>query len=171
MLGGATRGRQPNATTLVHQDAVLVAVERRNALGLAWYDAPQPGHLLTVLRLMQETQLHSGARTCLLQTIVRGTPRFSEQVREEGGKMVRGSAKCTAASAHIIELGGLAGVATRAFISTLLLIGRSRSPAKVFKDVHEAAPWYVEQLAANGTRWTVADVGELYRVLKSHAPG
>ena len=119
---------------------------------------------------MQETHQRSGARTCLLQAIVRGTPRFAEQVREEGAKMVRGSAKCTAASAHIIELDGLAGVASRAFISTLLLVGRSRAPTKVFKDVNEAAPWFVAQLAATGTAWTVADVEDLYRVLKSRTP-
>ncbi len=154
----------------MHRDAVLIAVERRNALALAWYDAPQPGHLLTVLRLMQETQQRSRALTCLLQVLVRGTPHFAEQVREEGAKMVRGAGKCTAASAHIIEVGGLAGVASRAFISTLLLVGRSRVPAKVFKDVPEATPWYLAQLATTGTAWSVADIDALHLALKSQAP-
>jgi hypothetical protein len=160
----------PLVTRVVHQDAVLVAVERGNALALAWYDAPQNGHLLTVLRLMRETAEHAGAKTCLMQVVVMGTPRFSDQTREEGAKMVRGSAKCTAASAHIIEIEGLAGVASRAFISTLLLIGRSRAPSKVFKEMREAAPWYVAQLATQGSVWTTGDVDALYRELKAHEP-
>ena len=64
MQGERSKSQRPETIRVVHRDAVLTAVERRNALAIAWYDAPQPGHLLTVLRLMQETQQRSGARTC-----------------------------------------------------------------------------------------------------------
>ena len=155
---------------VVHHDDRLVAIQRANALLMAWYDAPQPGHMLTVLRLMRETHEQSGARIGFMQFIVRGTPAFSEQVREEGVKMVVESTAHVAASAHVLEVPGLIGVATRAFLSTLLLAGRARAPARVFRGIDDATPWFLAQLAETGTRLTTRELRGLHDALKAIAP-
>ncbi len=60
---------------------------RRNLLALAWYDAPRPGHLLTVLRVVEDLHRTHG-KYGILDVVVRGTPSFPDQVREEGRRLI-----------------------------------------------------------------------------------
>lgn len=138
-----------------YHDDVLVMLAQRNVLALAWYDAPRGGHLLEVLRAVQDIHRKTGHATHLLDVVVRGTPRFPEQVRKEGGRLVRESAPIGGITAHIIEVEGLAGTATRVFLSTMLLLGRGKgSSMRVFAEHREACAWLADTVSRPGEpRW------------------
>ena len=65
-------------------------------------------------------------------------------------------------AAHLIAVGGLAGTATRAFLSTAVLIGRPRTPTKVFAQPREACEWLAEKAARSPESWTATDLTEAY---------
>jgi hypothetical protein len=152
---------------LRYHDDVLVILVRRSVLALAWYDAPRSGHLLEVLRQVQAVHRATQVSPCLYNVVVRGTPRFPDQVREEGGRLVRDTAEFKSATAHIIEVEGFAGTATRMFLSTMLLVARHRPRVRVFGEHREGAKW-LEQV--NGAGVTSADFLRLYEQLKSIEP-
>ena len=153
---------------LRYHDDVLVILARRNLLALAWYDAPRRGHLLEVLRQMQAIQRASPTPPCLLNVVIRGTPSFSDEVREEAARLVRGTDQFESATAHVIEVEGFPGTATRMFLSTMLLISRQRPKVRVFADYREGVKW-LEQ-GAGPTGVVSAEALRLYEQLKSIAP-
>jgi hypothetical protein len=155
-----------------YHDDVLVTIAQRNVLALAWYDAPRGGHLLEVLRTVQDVHRTTGVTPHLLNVVVRGTPRFPEQVREEGGRLVRETAPIGGITAHIIEVEGLAGTATRVFLSTMLLLGRGKGTSmRVFAEHREACAWLAQTISRPGRpQWTGAELEALYRELKAIPP-
>lgn len=165
-------GPQAAAGPLRYQDDVLVMIAQRNVLALAWYDAPRGGHLLEVLRVLQDMHRSTGHTPHLLDVVIRGTPRFPEQVREEGGRLVRETAPLGGLTAHVIEVEGLAGTATRVFLSTMLLLGRGKSASmRVFGEHREACAWLADTISRPGRpQWRGAELEALYRDLKAIAP-
>jgi hypothetical protein len=165
-------GSSSDTRSLRHHDDVLVMVSLRNVLALAWYDAPRPGHLLEVLRVVQDIHKVTGHTPHLLDVVVRGTPRFPEQVREEGGRLVRETAPLGGVTAHVIEVEGLAGTATRVFLSTMLLLGRGKSSSmRVFSEPKEACAWLAPSISRpDRPSWTPAELEQLYRDLKAISP-
>lgn len=59
-------------------------------------------------------------------------------------------------TAHVILLPGLAGTAVRAFIQTIVLVSRSKSPNKVFRRIEDSVAWLTPILAPHG--WTARDL-------------
>ena len=55
-------------------------------------------------------------------------------------------------------LGGFAGIATKAFMSTLFLVGRGTKSNKVFGDLRSAARWLAPRLSAGKERWTEDEI-------------
>ena len=149
---------------------MLVLTARRNLLALAWYDAPRPGHLLEVLRVVTDIHRTHGSHG-LLDVVVRGTPRFPEEVRAEGGRLVRETAPWNGPTAHVIEVEGFAGTATRMFLSTMLLLGRGRTAlTRVYGAPREACAWLAPALSRPGCEWTEGELEGVYRALKSIEP-
>lgn len=143
---------------------------RRNLLALAWYDAPRPGHLLTVLRVVEDLHRAHG-KYGLLDVVVRGTPSFPDQVREEGRRLIETTHGWGGVTAHIIEVEGFAGTATRMFLSTMLLMGRGRaSDQKVFAKPPEACAWLSNVLSRNENPWAAAELERIHSELRGIAP-
>lgn len=80
-----------------------------------------------------------------------GTPAFSKAVTDETAALTAELEGWTIATAHVVLVPGLAGVAIRAFLSTIQLLSRSRTPTKVFNDVEDAAIWLSSHLQSSGT--------------------
>ncbi len=159
-----------SAYTLRHHDGVLVMITRRNLLALAWYDAPRPGHLLSVLRVVEDLHRVHG-KYGLLDVVVRGTPSFPEQVRDEGKRLIEGTSGWGGVTAHIIEVEGFAGTATRMFLSTMMLMGRGRgADARVFATHPDGCAWLARVLSRTGNEWTPQELETAYRELRAIEP-
>lgn len=143
---------------------------RRNLLALAWYDAPRPGHLLAVQRVVEDLHKTHG-KYGLLDVVVRGTPSFPDQVREEGRRLIETTHGWGGVTAHIIEVEGFAGTATRMFLSTMLLMGRGRAAdQKVFARSNEGCAWLSNVLSRNENTWSAAELERIYTEVRGIAP-
>ena len=154
---------------LRYHDDVLVLLVRHNILALAWYNAPRAGHLLEVMRQVHAVHRATQIAPCLYNIVIRGTPRFPDEVREQGARLVRETADYKSTTAHVIEVDGLAGTAARMFLSTMVLLARHKPNVRVFGDHREAAGW-IE--ASNGpvSGITQSDLLRMYTHLKSMEP-
>ncbi len=61
-------------------------------------------------------------------------------------------------SAHVLELGGLAGVTTRAFLSTAILVARPTAAHKVFGDVEAGVAWLAPRISSGAHVWSPAEI-------------
>lgn len=160
---------------LRHHDDVLVMFSRRNLLALAWYDAPRAGHFVAVQRVVEELHRVHG-KYGLLNVAVRGTPSFPEPVREEGRRLIEASAGWGGVTAHVVEVEGFAGTATRMFLSTMLLLGRGRAAdQRVFAQHPEACTWLAPMLSrgqdgAPAQVWSGAELERVYGELRAITP-
>ena len=126
------------------------AIFRLRALyAVYWREAPTI-EAMTTLR----TTTSGSAPYVLVNYIFGGTPRFENDVREA---LKRSSKRPGAREglAHVVTMTGLAGAATRAFVSASSIWD---SHSRVFSSASEAAPWLVERLAACGETWTVEEI-------------
>ena len=92
-----------------------------------------------------------------------GTPSFSEEVRHETVQLMKTPGMFTLGSAHIILFDGFKGTAVRAFMSTVMLLGRPPSPNKVFGDAEAAAAWLAPLLAKGAEAWSPAELVALVK--------
>src|SRR5262245_23266795 len=113
----------------------------RNIQINVWTDAPDVHQMRAFSRHAQSFCLAKGKGTALLNGVIRGTPRFSEGVREEVVKSMKLRGVFKLGAAHLITVGGLGGAATRAFLSTAILLGRPKTPSRVFSTPPEACDW------------------------------
>lgn len=95
--------------------------------------------------------------------IYAGVPSFSEDARR-GVKYATEKIGKRVALGFVILVPGFGGAAIRAFVSTSMLLARSKNPIKVFSSVEAAAPWLAEHLV-DGTNsvWTPEDVMQVCR--------
>jgi hypothetical protein len=145
-------------TELVHQDATLSIGVCRNLVVYAWFAAPDVNHLRGLGRELHSASLRNRGGTAGLGMVVAGTPLFTDGVRDEMVRVLRDPRHMEHGVAHVVKITGLAGVATRAFLSTSFLLARSTRPNKVFDEVSSAASWLVPLLAKSGDTWRVGDV-------------
>jgi hypothetical protein len=154
------------STVHVHDD-VMVSVADRNCLATAWYNAPRPGHFKELLRQVRRMHREHGAPILHLNVILRGVPRFEDAVRQEGLELVRETEHIRGYTAHVIELGGLAGAATRMFVSTLGLMSSRRGSVRVFAEPVVACTWLAHlELDAS----TPLALKQLYGALRAIEP-
>lgn len=129
-----------------------------------WTDAPDVHQMRAFTRVAASFCQSAGRNTALMNAVVRGTPRFSEGVRDEVVKAMKLRGVFKLGAAHLITVGGLAGSATRAFLATGVLLGRPKTPTKVFGDPREACDWAAERAAAAAAEpWTAEDLLGAYR--------
>jgi hypothetical protein len=146
----------------VHEDPTLRIATSRNVLVAVWTDAPTADQMRALERSGRKLgRAHRG--TALVNVIVRGTPRFSTEVREAVVRLARDGELMSLARAHVILAPGLVGAAARAFISTTLFLARVPAPTKVLGSLETAAAWLVEPLSRGAERWTEADLLSLLR--------
>lgn len=147
------------AHDIVHRDETLVIARDGRLLMPLWWNAPTLSQMQTIAEIAARMDREGGAQTAYAQFVLAGTPIFSSEVRQIAETLTRNH--FTLGIAHVIEIGGLTGAATRAFLGGLLLIGRDRKPMKVFGDIPSAATWIAERTSAAEDGWTAERVIEV----------
>lgn len=156
-------------TEIVYQDATLRQAYSRNLHVCAWYDAPTLEQMHAYGRAAKALSMRHEGKSGLINVVVTGVPRFSGEVREAAAEYTREGAHAVGA-AHVILVGGLLGTSVRAFMSTIMLLGRPPNPTKVFGDVPHAARWMAGNFAERSEqRWTAEEVADVCRTLM-HEP-
>lgn len=123
-------------------DEVLRLRREDKLLVAGWFDAPRIEHMLKI----EEVAWAHAAGLALCNVVVRGRPRFTEDVREAGIRMVKKNA-FRVGSAHLILVDGLAGAATRAFLGMILLVGKANAQARVFGEIESAGAFLAGLMA------------------------
>ena len=148
---------------IVHEDATMRQVYCRNVQIAAWYDAPSLEQMHTYGRCAKVLSKRYGGKSALMNVVVKGVPRFSSEVREAASEYTREGAHQIGA-AHVILVGGLLGSSVRAFLSTVMLLGRPPNPTKVFGDLDGAARWMAKSLCARSPEaWDAEELAAVCR--------
>lgn len=115
-------------------------------------------------RISVERERRLDKKTAFTQFVLEGTPIFTAEVRAIAERITRDYYGL--GIAHCIEMRGLKGSATRAFLGGLLLIrgGRGEKPMKVFGDPQESSAWLADRLSADNT-WNAARILALREAL------
>lgn len=149
--------------TIVHEDASMRQAVYRNVQIVAWYDAPSLEQMHAWDRCAQSVAGRWHGQSALINIIVDGVPRFSSEVREAVSEYTREGVH-KAGAAHVILVSGLLGSSVRAFLSTVMLLGRPPNPTKVFGTLEDAARWMAKNLNERSTQtW---DEDELVRACR-----
>lgn len=149
---------------ILHEESMLRIATFENVQINVWTDAPDVHQMRAFTRIAASFCQSVGRNTALVNAVVRGTPRFSEGVRDEVVKAMKLRGVFRMGAAHLITVGGLAGSAARAFLSTAVLIGRPKTPTKVFGDPREACEWITERAAGAAAQpWSADDLLDAYR--------
>jgi hypothetical protein len=152
-------------TEIVYHDATLRQAYHRNLHVCAWYDAPNLEQMHAYGGAAKSLSMRYEGKSALMNVVVTGVPRFSGEVREAAAEYTREGAH-SAGAAHVILVGGLLGSSVRAFLSTIVLIGRPPNPTKVFGDLGQAGTWMAGNLNQRSSeRWHPDDVVAVCREL------
>ncbi len=149
--------------TIAFENPTARIASDRNVAVAVWRDAPRaPLELREMERVGKRIAAQHGG-SALFNVIVGGTPSFSEEVRNEVTRITADETIFSLASAHVLLVDGLVGSAVRAFLSTALLLSRTKTPNKVFAGVEPATKWVRERLAGGSIAWTEAELAALVR--------
>jgi hypothetical protein len=155
---------------IVHHDPTLRAGISRNLFICIWTGTPEVAHVRVMRRSFQTLVTRYRERFGFLDVVVSGTPRFTDEVRNEVVRLIRDPNLQGRGSAHVILLPGLGGTTTRAFLSTVLLLGRSSTPAKVFGELSGGAAWLAPIVTDGGEVWSAEEVLSAEAELMRAAP-
>src|SRR5262245_7592818 len=158
-------------TTVAYEDPTLLVAVHRSLMLVRWCDAPTLAQARAFSRLSYELARAEPRGSALLNVIVRGTPPFTDGVRDEVVRMTSDATLFTLGAAHLVLLSGLASTAVRAFLSTMLLLGRPKNPARVFGDAGSAADWLSERLALGAAPLLRTDILALHGELLARPAG
>lgn len=149
-----------SALQVVHSTPSLRLSTSRNLLIGEWRETPVVEDVAAIER--GSRSLNRQYAGCgILNLVLRGTPRFTDDVR---AALVRLNADPTAfalGSARVLLIPGLAGVAVRAFLNTVQLVSRPTRPVQVFGDPRVAAAWLAPKIALPGVRWSHEEIDAL----------
>jgi len=149
-------GARVTPLEIAFEDERAVMGTVRNVAFVGWREAPLVAHVREWHRLGRNiAKAHPGAGACI-DIVLRGTPKFGEDVRKEAIRMASDRHVFELGFAHAILVPGFTGTAVRAFIGTVLLVARPAAPTKVFGDVTSAVHWLAPSLAPHG--WKEADL-------------
>lgn len=134
---------------VLYFDETYVLATAGRLMVTCYWDAPNVEQILKITEFGVPWDEANANQTAFAQFIVDGTPRFSNEVRDAAAGIAK-SRIFRLGTANIVEVGGLRGAATRAFLSTVTLLSGSkyRSRNKVFGDPEPAATWLAETLEA-----------------------
>lgn len=156
--------------TIAFENVTARIAHDRNVAVVVWFDAPRTAlELLEMEKVGKKLLAQYKESTALFNVIVSGTPSFSEEVRKEVTRITADDTLFALASAHVLLVEGFVGSAVRAFVSTALVVSRTKTPNKVFADVDGAATWVKPKLDTGPVVWTPGDlVGLVRRTIGSH---
>ena len=147
----------------------VVSVER--VLFALWEVVPT---MASMRRLQVAGDRHrdtlNGRKQVFVNVVEGGIPNFTDEVRKEAVRHAQRSAPWRLATAHIVLIPGMRGVAVRSFMSTMLLLGKPPVPTRVFNDMTQAAQWLAAALADDST-WTSALLISTYRSTRAAVLG
>ncbi len=143
--------------TLEYEDRTCRIVSERNVGVISWREAPNLTQLHAHERIGKELARLHPSGTLLVNLVHSGTPNFTPEVTKET-KRILSLDLYRLGVARVLLVGGLGGVAARAFLSTALLVSRSRRPTRVFPTIADAAEWCAAMLAEGDVQWTRAEV-------------
>ena len=147
---------------IVHTDAILRVLTSRNVQVNVWSNAPTVEQIRIFGRSGVSLARRNPRGAGLINLMLKGTPSFSEEVRDETIKLMKqGSFRL--GTAHVVLLGGLTGSAVRAFMSTVTLLARSPVPNKVFGEPEAAAAWLAPLLAQGAEAWSPVELVALVK--------
>lgn len=151
------------ALETVHTDATFRIFCSRNLQVNIWADAPTITQMRAFGRFGAAHARRHPRGAGLINLITSGTPSFSEEVRDATVKLMKEPDMFRLGAAHVVLLDGLKGSAVRAFLSTMMLIGRPPIPNKVFSDAESAARWLGPQLAPGAEAWSQLELVQLIK--------
>jgi len=154
---------------IVHEDAILRLGVSRNLIIIGWLDTPSSAQLRAISRATVALVAKHKDGVSVLDIVTSSImPRFTQELRDEVAQTMRDPRTQGRASAHVVLTPGLAGVTTRAFLSTATLLARSATQHKVFSELRPAATWLAPHLSVGKLLWSVEDVlaaqGEVTRI-------
>jgi hypothetical protein len=148
--------------SIVHEDPTLRIAVVRNVLINVWRDAPNVEQMRAFGNAMRALHRARGGDGALINAVLGGTPRFSDGVRDEAVRLTRDTL-LPRGVVHLILVEGLAGAAVRAFLSTIVLLGRSKVPTRVSSHPEDACAWLAPFVSVGAERWTGAELLAAYR--------
>jgi hypothetical protein len=140
-----------------YEDGTCRLTMAGNLLAATWFDAPNVEQMREFRRVSVAMKREHPQGTAMVNLIVDGTPRFHPGVRDEATQLMRENIH-KLGSAHVVIVDGLRGSATRAFMTTVILVGRPRAPTKVFGRVDEAVAQLNSWLAPGAVRWSAPEL-------------
>lgn len=140
----------PSPLEVVYEDETLRQGFSRNVHFVTWHDAPTADQMRAYGNTARSVHNQHPDGSGLINMVVTGTPRFSNEVRELAMTYTREGLH-SAGTAHVILVRGLLGSSVRAFLGTTVLLGRPPNPTKVFADIDSASRWMVTNLEARGS--------------------
>jgi hypothetical protein len=147
--------------SIEYEDRTLRILIDRNVGVLSWRDAPNVVQLRAHDRVGKQLQRAHRSGTLLINLVHSGTPNFTPEVTQETARIVRQEAFYDLGAANVLLVGGLGGVAARAFLSTALLVSRSPRPTRVFSNIPEAIDWSWAMLQNGGLKWSMDELTAL----------
>ncbi len=143
---------------VVFENETARIAARENVLVVRWADAPRTTFELKEFeKAGRRVSGDFQKRAVFANVIVSGTPKFSQEVRDEVARLTS-SPMFHLGTAQIILVDGLAGVAVRAFLSTAFLISRTKAPNKVFGDLGYGVDWMHARLEDGPVAWSRDDL-------------
>lgn len=133
----------------------------KNLVIARWMDAPTVTQIQAVGRVGRARRAKYQDGIALANLIVTGKPNFTQEVRDEIGRLFQAN-HFTLGACHVVLVPGLAGVATRAFLATVTLIARAKNPSRVVSTLDVAADWVVDRANVGAERWTRHEVLALF---------
>jgi hypothetical protein len=135
-------------------------VTARNVVIALWLDAPVVSQIQAIARVGRARKSKYPRGVVMVNVIVSGRPNFTQDVRDEVARLYQANLFALGAC-HAVLVGGLAGVATRAFLATVSLLRRSSAPSRVTGDVDSTVAWVHAQ--ANGVEpWAAPEIRALF---------
>jgi hypothetical protein len=141
-----------------YEDETCRIVTERNVGVISWREAPNMLQLRAHDRIGKQLARAYKGGTLLVSLVRGGTPNFTPEVRDETNRILGQRPFYDLGVARVLLVGGLGGVAARAFLSTALLVSRSPRPTRVFSNVADAAGWCCEMLASGTEKWTRSEI-------------
>jgi hypothetical protein len=150
------------AVTSYRDDAVCIRTER-NLVLLEWHEAPTMKQLRAYEEALRAVaRAHGASQSGTLHVVRGGMPKFDDAVRAWVTKAFTDDTYPHRAIAFAIVAGGLTGAATRAFLSTIRLLTRTRDRVEIFGDLAVAARWVEGRLASTKGPFQAAEILDLF---------
>jgi hypothetical protein len=143
---------------ILYTDETLQIATHLNLVIIAWSDAPVAEQLREIGRIGRKLGQKHPEGLGLLDLLLSGTPRFSDEVRREAVNLNRDPPRFRLGVADAALISGLAGVAVRAFLSTVRMVARGSVPSRVCGSIGEAAAWLAPRLSPTGDKPTAREI-------------